>query len=629
MASTFLPDHIIAGRYRILDLIGVGQTAEVYAAEDLSLHRRVVVKVLLADLAAHEDVRRAFRDHIVRASTLSHPHLARVYDGGQESGAIFMISEYLSGGSFEDVLNARRKLSIDDSAKLGRDVASALAYVHEQGFVLGSLSPSKLLFDDEGRVRVSDVALAGLATQYRERMTLDDARYLSPEQAVGDPATPKSDVYALALILFEAVTGSAAFEGATPEAMLRARLNAPLPVRLDLGTLDMILAQAAVPDPRLRLDAEQLSARLGGVVGDAAPLVVRPGNEQLPLLAGYAPQAPRSSIGFQPPSPDQVTGATPTAGGGYSRVPRGRAPSHAAPEPGGPIGRTPRFDRGQYDLPRTPNRRRWGFLIAALVILVVAIGAGAAWKAGVFSKKHSVPSLLGMSYTQASTALVGDGFTLSVTQRVHSSSVPLNDIVSQAPLAGTSSKSGLVIKVSVSNGPVSVNLPTNLVGESCATATAELHTVSVKAQCPVSASIFSTTIRANDVARVLYKKTVNPKTVPKNSTVVLSLSKGPKVSVTTTTTTLPTTGTTSSSTTTSTSTTSTTTTTLAGEGLRPMPNVVGDNRAQVYAAMKKASLYFKTTGPNSNSTKWTTVVSESPKAGTMVKWESHVTLTVK
>ncbi|HEY5112352.1 MAG TPA: protein kinase [Acidimicrobiales bacterium] len=622
MASTFSLGHIIAGRYRILELIGVGKTAEVYAAEDLSLHRRVVVKVLLAELAAHEEVRRAFRDRIVRASTLSHPHLARVFDGGQESGAIFMISEYLSGGSFEDVLNARRKLSVDDSAKLGRDVASALAYVHEQGFVHGSLSPSKLLFDDEGRVRVSDIALAGLATAYRERMTLDDARYLSPEQAVGEPATAQSDVYALALILFEAVTGSAAFEGATPEAMLRARLNAPLPVRLDLGTLDMILAQAAVPDPRLRLDAEQLSTRLGGVVGDTAPLVVRPGNEQLPLLAGYAPQAPRSSIGFQPPSADQVTGATESVSReGFARVPRGRVPAHAAPnEPGGPVGRTPRFDRGQYDLPRAP-RRRWGFLIVALVIVVLAVGAGAAWKLGVFTKKHDVPSLVGLNSSEASARLVGDDFTLSITQRVHSQTVPLNDIVSQVPVSGTTAKSGLVIKVSVSTGPASVKLPTNLVGESCATATAELIAVNVKAQCPTSAAIFSTATPVNDVARVLYHKTVNPLAVPREATVILSISKGAATATTTTTT--------SGTTTTTSSTSPTTTTTVAVAGLRAVPNVVGDDQAQVYAAMKKAVLYFSTVGPGHNSTKWTKVVSESPVAGTMVKAKTYVTLTVK
>ena len=94
---TYNPGHELAGRYRIVELLGVGQTAEVYLADDLSLNRSVVVKVLLADLAGHEDVRRNFRERIVRSATLSHPHLARVYDGGQESGSIFMISEYLSG----------------------------------------------------------------------------------------------------------------------------------------------------------------------------------------------------------------------------------------------------------------------------------------------------------------------------------------------------------------------------------------------------------------------------------------------------------------------------------------------------------------------------------------------------
>ena len=159
---TFVNGHDLAGRYRILEQLGVGATAEVYLAEDLSLHRQVIVKVLLPSLAAHEGVRRAFRDRIVRAATLSHPHLARVFDGGQESGAIFMITEYLDGGSLEDILATGRVLGVDDVARLGRDVASALSYVHANGFVHADLSPDKLLFDDEGRVRVSDIALAGL-----------------------------------------------------------------------------------------------------------------------------------------------------------------------------------------------------------------------------------------------------------------------------------------------------------------------------------------------------------------------------------------------------------------------------------------------------------------------------------
>ena len=610
MAPTFSPDYTLAGRYRIREMLGVGQTAEVYVAEDLSLHRLVVVKVLLADLAAHEEIRRAFRDHIIRAATLSHPHLARVFDGGQESGSIFMISEYLSGGSLEDVLGAGRRFSVDDGARLGRDVASALAYIHEQGFVLGSLSPSKMLFDGEGQVRVSDVALAGLAAGYRERMTLDEARYLSPEQAIGEPASSESDVYALALILFEAVTGTAAYEGTTPEAILRARLDSPLPVRLELGSLDMVLAQAAVPDPRLRLDAEQFSARLGAVVHDAAPLVVRPGSQELPLLAQFTAQEERSSIGFRPPSAEQIVGASPEPTGGYTRVPRAAANLGAGGGgvPRGPVGRTPRFERGQYDLPRDP--RRWGVIIAVLVLLVVVIGAGAAWKSGLFSKSYSVPNLVGKSVKQASAAIKSGSFTLRVTNRVDSAKVPVGNIVTQTPVVGTSEKSGSTITVSVSKGPVLVTMPTNLVGKSCAAATAQLSALHVTATCPATAAIFSPTVPLNDVARVLYQKGQNPLVVPLRAGVTLSLSKGPAPSTTTTT-------------------TSTTTTTLAGQGLRAVPNVVGDNQAQAVAAMKKAVLYYTTTGPNANTTKWTKVVSENPAAGTMVPYKSSVTLTVQ
>jgi serine/threonine-protein kinase len=265
-------------------------------------------------------------------------------------------------------------------------------------------------------------------------------------------------------------------------------------------------------------------------------------------------------------------------------------------------------------------------LIAALVIVLIAVGAGAAWKLGAFSKNHDVPSLLGLSYAKASTKLVGDDFTLSVTQRVHSSTVPVNDIVSQTPLSGTSAKSGAVIEVSVSDGPVKVTLPTNLVGESCATATAELTSVHVKATCPTNEEIFSSATPVNDVARVLYHKSVNPPTVPLESTVILSVSKGPVGGTTTTSTTTTTTTTTSNGTTTS---STTTTTAPPSGGLRAVPNVVGDDQAQVYAAMKKAVLYFKTVGHDANSTKWTTVVSESPVAGTQVEAKTHVTLTVK
>ena len=615
---TFVNGHDLAGRYRILEQLGVGNTAEVYLAEDQSLHRTVIVKVLLPSLAAHEGVRRAFRDRIVRAATLSHPHLARVFDGGQESGAIFMVTEYLDGGSPEDVLAAGQTLSVDDVARLGRDVASALSYVHANGFVHADLSPDKLLFDDEGRVRLSDIALAGLGDAYREHLSLDDVRYLSPEQALGEPAGPESDVYALALILFEAATGVSAFDGFSVDAVLRARINSPLPVRVELGTLDMLLAQAAVSDPRLRLNADQFSNRLGAAVTDAAPLVLRNTPGEIPILAQFTPTEPRTSIGFRPPSPDQLSGtaAHPLTPPVRVRTPRFDEPAGDPPRDGPPRRTAP---YGYEPMPpgRAPRTRRTGYLVAAVLILIVAVAAGAVWKLGLFSQDHVVPNLTNLTSAQASDVLKADGFTLTIDQHAVSQSVPANDILSQSPAAGTKEKSGFDITVTISTGPTLIALPKGLVGETCAYDTAKLALLKIAAQCPASEARANPIIPMGDVAVVLYHTTRNPPSVPVHSTVVLALSTGPSTATTTTTT--PTSGTT----------TSTTTTTLAGEGLRAMPNVVGMDQAQVNAAMAKAALYYVTKGPGADTPAWTSVVSEVPAAGTMVKWHATVTLNVK
>ncbi len=604
---TFAPGHDLVGRYRITRLLGIGHVAEAYLADDLSLRREIVVKVLLGHLAAYEDVRRAFRDRIVRSATLSHPHLERVFDGGQESGHIFTITEYLEGGSLEEVLASGQRLSLDDTARLGRDVAGALAYLNDNGFVHGALSPNTLLFDAEGRVRVTDVALSGLAGMHGEALTYDEVRYLSPEQALGEPAGERSDVYALALILFEAATGVSPFEAMTPEAMLRTRVNTPLPVRPELGSLDMVLAQAAVPDPRLRLDAEQFASRLGASAADSSPLTLRRTGEPAPLLAQYTPSEPRSSIGFRPPSPDQIAAAP--------------AARHAFPSAPRTTGARPPFEgfddrrarRGPP--PRPPRGRRLVLGVAAVLLVVAALAAGAVWKFGLLTSHHSVPSLTNLTVAQAGQVLRtdNDGFTLSVTSHERSSSVAANHIISQSPVAGTSEKSGQVIDVVVSDGAQLVTMPTTIIGEDCATATAQLLRVKVSASCPSTLAIPSSTVAAGHVIRVRYGKYVNPVHVPVGATVKLILSRGSGTSTTTTTTTV----------------TATTTTTVATGVSEPMPHVVGDTYAQAYAAMKAAKLYFSTQGPNSGGDKWTTVTGSSPTAGTPVKQFSNVILYVK
>ncbi|HEV2428007.1 MAG TPA: PASTA domain-containing protein, partial [Acidimicrobiales bacterium] len=267
--------------------------------------------------------------------------------------------------------------------------------------------------------------------------------------------------------------------------------------------------------------------------------------------------------------------------------------------------------------PRPPQGRRLALIAAAVVVLVVAIALGAAWKLGAFKSTHAVPTLVGLTVAQAGGVITADhvNFSVSVTSRAHSSSVPANQIISQTPAAGTAAKSGQVIDVIVSAGPTMVAVPANLVGQDCAGATQELLGLHLNARCPTSSEILSNAVAPGRVVRVRLGATVNPTRVPINSTLLLVLSRGP---ATTTTTTPPTTTTTVVG--------PTTTTTIPAADLTTVPNVVGLTRAQVFAAMKAADLYFATVP---NTTHWTKATGQSPAPGTKVKKLSTVTVDVK
>ena len=618
---TFSPGHDVVGRYRITDTVDVGSTAEVYVAEDRTLHRTVILKVLLPQLAAHEDVRRTFRDQIIRSATLSHPHLARVFDGGQESGSIFVVSEYMSGGSLEDVLAAGRRLDVGDTAKLGSDVASALAYLHANGIVHGSLSPSKLLIGDDGGVRVSDVAMSGLRTMHPGHYSINDVRYLSPEQAQGMPGDAKSDVYALALILFEVATGEAPFDAVSADAMLRARINTPLPIRPELGTLDMILAQAAVPDPLLRLSADQFANRLTASVTDPSPLVIAPVNRSMPLLAHYQPSEPRTSIGFRAPSAEQIAGSE------YDELPSTRFPRpqparQSSPGASAADARARARASEPYPIVPAPRRRRAALVLAAIV-LVAAVAGAAVWKSGLLTQSHTVPSLVGLTTSQAASQLSAEGLTVRVAKHERSGTIAAHEIIAQSPAAGSSAKAGTTVTVTVSDGAGRITVPA-VAGETCAVATAALKKVGIGATCPSTAYVVSSR-GAGQVVSVLYHGFSNPASVPPGATVVLALSKGPTPTTTTPTTTAPTPTTTTPAPTT----TVPATTTVAGTGPRPVPNVIGMDQSQTFAAFKKAVLFFRTKGPGSANGTWTTVVSTIPAPGTMVPYRSTIIVNVK
>ena len=276
--------------------------------------------------------------------------------------------------------------------------------------------------------------------------------------------------------------------------------------------------------------------------------------------------------------------------------------------------------------PRPSRGRSVAFAVAAIVVVLGAVALGAAWRLGAFKTTHVVPTLSGLTLAQAGQVISADhvNFSVSVTRRAHSASVPANEIISQSPAAGTSAKSGQVITVVVSEGPMTVAVPATLVGDDCASATQKLLAVHLNARCPTSSEVISSTVAPGRVVRVRLGAQVNPTRVPAGSTLLLVLSRGP-ATTTTTTPAVTTTSTPGGPTTTAV----TTTTTIPAAQATTMPNVVGLSRAQVYAAMRAADLYFQTRGPNANTSKWTTATGQSPPAGTKVKKLSTVIVDVK
>ena len=232
--------RVLGGRYRLLSPLGSGASAQVYLADDVRLRRRVAVKVLHPALADDESFLRRFRAEAQAAAALSHPHLLAVYDWSDDDRP-FLVTEYLAGGSLRAMLDAGHRLSPAQALVVGLEAARALDHAHRHGFVHRDIKPANLLFGDDGRLRVADFGLARAIAEagWTEPTgaVLGTARYASPEQARGEALDGRSDVYSLALVLVEAVTGEVPFTADTTIGTLMARLDRSLDVPAELGPL--------------------------------------------------------------------------------------------------------------------------------------------------------------------------------------------------------------------------------------------------------------------------------------------------------------------------------------------------------------------------------------------------------
>jgi eukaryotic-like serine/threonine-protein kinase len=274
-----LATDILPPRYRGPKKIGRGGMGDIYRATDSTLGRAVAIKVLAERYAQDDSVRQRFTREALAAARLSgEPNTVTIYDVGEHNDRPYIVMEYLSGGSLDDVLRREGAQPPELVFEWLEEAARALDVAHGAGVVHRDIKPANLMLDREGNVHVADFGIASAAGMDSLTMTgtvLGTAGYLAPEQAQGDRAVPATDRYALAVVAWELLTGKRPFESESPTAEAAAHVNAPIPSVCD-GTdlpceLDPVFEKALAKDPAERYgSAAEFVAALRAALADAA-----------------------------------------------------------------------------------------------------------------------------------------------------------------------------------------------------------------------------------------------------------------------------------------------------------------------------------------------------------------------
>ena len=546
--------QVLGGRYRLLAPIGAGASATVYLADDVVLRRRVAVKVLHDALADDSQFLKRFRAEAHNAAGLNHPHIMAVHDWGQ-GDVPYLVTELLGGGSLRALLDTGHRLDQAQARQVGLEAARALEYAHRRGLVHRDIKPANLLFDDEGRLRIADFglarALAEAAWTEPAGAVLGTARYASPEQAQGASLDGRSDVYSLALVIIESVSGEVPFAADTTLGTLMARVDKPIPVPPELGALVPALTAAGVPDPADRPDAATFATMLmaAGDLGPVAPLPLAgtatlDGAELDPrepttlyvaerqVRADFEPEimtAPPGTTtngltivtagGAQPATRTLDRGPEPVESRSERRRREKEEAAVAAAAAGSGGGALP-VEVLKADSVRPP-RRKWPWIVAAAVLVAVLAGGAAAAYVASRPETTVLTAYAGRSAAEVQSELEARG--LVVTQQAESSeTVAAGVVIRQDPAADTKLSEGDAVTLVVSSGQPPVTLP-DVGGNGIDQVTAQLAAIGIKVG-EVTRE-FDETWPADIV---LGYAVGTPAEVPKTSTVGLRVSNGPK-----------------------------------------------------------------------------------------------------
>ncbi len=263
---------LLAGRYRIVSLLGRGAMGEVYRADDLTLDSPVALKFLPAGLERDEERMARLAEEVRIARQVSHRNVCRVFDVAGLGSHPFLSMEYVDGEDLASLLRRIGRLPHDKAAEIGRELASGLAAIHRQGILHRDLKPANLMIDGHGHARITDFGVAGLAAAHTDADAgVGTPRYMAPEQLAGRPASVQTDLYAFGMVLYELLTGRRAFPeaGSLVELLrLREKTRPPSPSDLVDGLdpeVEALILRCLAGDPDDRpASAEAVVAALSG-----------------------------------------------------------------------------------------------------------------------------------------------------------------------------------------------------------------------------------------------------------------------------------------------------------------------------------------------------------------------------
>ena len=514
--------ELLAGRYELHRQLATGGSADVFLARDQLLNRPVAVKVLSPELASDAAFVARLRQEAQVVASLNHQNIVGIFEQGEQEGAPFIVMEYVEGRSLADILRNEGRLHPDRAATIAVDVAAALDAAHRQGIVHMDVKPGNVLITPDGQVKLADFGIAKALNGTAETdMTIEEgnvlgtATYLSPEQAQGRKVGPRSDVYSLAVVLYEMMTGRPPFIGNSPAEIARKHVDeAPQPPRrfgvniaqsLEAITLKGLAKSPVNRYPSVRDFAADLKRYLGGAHslngsnGSAAP---KPEPDPRPVTGrSTAPEIEDATVimpAMVPSEPSEPILST-KAPVARPATPAVQAPQAAQPQVlnAQPIPTpTPVVHRSD------DTWKRNVLFFIALMVLSVLLGflamafldvlrtdeTDTADEPDVGLETVELRNVVGLDVDQAVSQLERQGL-VAVTQTASSSDVEVNFVFRQDPPAGqrVEPNSEVVITVNTTEG---LEIP-SVIGETEEQATRRLRSLGFEVQSrPLDSDIY-------------------------------------------------------------------------------------------------------------------------------------------